>query len=162
LQDFGEDLIAMLPRLQRFALSLTGRRHLAEDLVQLTCERALANRSGFDPGTRFDSWLFRILRNAWIDQLRRRKTEGQSEDVYERVDLVGARGDVDAETRLTLQSVWGLIGTLPADLREVLLLVTVEELSYREAAEVLGIPIGTVMSRLSRARTKIAVGAGIE
>lgn len=161
-EDFGQQLIAILPRLRRFALSLTGRREVADDLVQLACERALAHQASFMPGTRFDSWLFRILRNAWFDQLRRRRTEGPMEDVHEHENLLATGGEADAETRLTLQRVWSLIGDLPEDQREVLLLVSVEGLSYKEAAEVLDVPIGTVMSRLSRARTRIAAAAGIE
>lgn len=161
-EQFGNELIAMLPRLRRFALSLCGRRDVADDLVQQACEKALANATSYQPGTRFDAWLFRILRNAWVDQLRRKRTMGQIEDVYEREDLTGVQGVADMETKLTLQKVWSIIGELPEELREVLLLVCVEGLSYKEAAEVLGIPIGTVMSRLSRARARIAAEAGID
>jgi len=105
--------------------------------------------------------MFRILRNTWIDQTRRRKTEGTTEDVYVREDLVGVRGDLDVENRLVLQKVWGIIGTLPDDQREVLVLVCVEGLTYKEAADVLDLPVGTVMSRLARARIKIAALSGI-
>ncbi len=159
---FGNDLIAMLPRLRRFAISLCRRRDVADDLVQLACEKALANSASYQQGTRFDAWLFRILRNGWVDQLRRNRTAGHTEDVYEREDLTGSEGVADMEAKLTLKKVWSIIGQLPDDLREVLLLVSVEGLSYKEAAEVLGIPIGTVMSRLSRARTRIAGEAGID
>jgi RNA polymerase sigma-70 factor (ECF subfamily) len=160
--DIGTQLVEMLPRLRRFAVSLCGRRDVADDLVQLACEKALVNVDSFTAGTRFDSWMFRILRNAWIDQLRRRKTEGHTEDVYERPDLVGAQGEADVESKMTLQRVWEAIGKLPGDQREVLLLVCIEGLSYKETAEVLELPIGTVMSRLARARTKIAAQAGID
>jgi RNA polymerase sigma-70 factor, ECF subfamily len=159
--DFGERLIAFLPNLRRFAISLCGSRDLADDLVQAACERALANAERFEPGTRFDAWMFRILRNLWIDQVRRRKTVGIQDDISERQDIAGASGERDVEARLTLNTVAGAIAELPDEQRDVLVLVCVEELSYREAADVLGIPIGTVMSRLARARRNLAEAAGI-
>jgi RNA polymerase sigma-70 factor (ECF subfamily) len=160
-KDISARLISALPRLRRFALSLAGRRDVADYLVQISCEKALANAGSWQEGTQFDAWIFRILRNTWIDQTRRRKTEGRTEDIYLREDLVGLRGDKDIENRLMLQKVWEIIGTLPDDQREVLLLVCVEGLTYNEAAEVLEVPAGTVMSRLARARTKIAALSGI-
>jgi RNA polymerase sigma-70 factor (ECF subfamily) len=160
-KDISARMIGMLPRLRRFALSLAGRQDVADDLVQISCEKALANAASWREGTLFDAWMFRILRNTWIDQTRRRKTEGTTEDVYVREDLVGVRGDLDVENRLVLQKVWGIIGTLPDDQREVLVLVCVEGLTYKEAADVLDLPVGTVMSRLARARIKIAALSGI-
>lgn len=157
----SDRLIAFLPNLRRFAISLCRSRDLADDLVQAACERALASQDRFETGTRFDAWMFRILRNLWIDQLRRTKTAGPREDIDDRNDIVGASGEQDAEARLTLKSVAVAIDELVDDQREVLLLVCVEDLSYKEAAEVLGIPIGTVMSRLARARKNLAEAAGI-
>jgi len=159
--DFGERLIAFLPNLRRFAISLCRAPDTADDLVQLACERAIANASSFEPGTRFDAWMFRILRNLWIDQLRRDRTAGPKDDIglYEG-SLAGDAGTTP-EHRLLLGEVWTAIGRLPEEQREVLLLVCVEELSYREAAGILGIPIGTVMSRLARARANIATATGI-
>lgn len=160
-QDISHQLITILPRLRRFALSLAGRPDVADDLVQISCEKALVNAARWIDGTRFDAWMFRILRNTWIDQTRRRKTEGKTEDVYTREDLVGVRGDIAIESRLTLQKVWEIIGTLPDEQREILVLVCVEGLTYKEAADVLDLPVGTVMSRLSRARAKIGALSGI-
>ena len=120
--------------------------------MQTACERALANAATFQEGTRFDAWMFRILRNLWIDEVRKRKTAGPQEDIEAQDDLVGMSGEREAEARLTLKSVAEAIDRLSEEQREVLLLVCVEELSYKEAAEVLGVPIGTVMSRLARAR----------
>lgn len=154
-------MLLILPRLRRFALSLTRRADLADDLVQSTCEKALANQSSWQPGTRFDAWMFRIMRNAWIDTYRRKKTAGTHDDLDLHPDIPGEAGNV-AETRLTLKAVWNAIGSLPGQQREVLLLVCVEELTYAEAAEVLSVPVGTVMSRLARAREKVAQLAGIE
>lgn len=105
--------------------------------------------------------MFRILRNLWIDQVRRQKTAGPQEDIAERFDLVGTSGERETEARLTLRSVSEAISALVDEQREVLLLVCVEELSYRETADILGVPIGTVMSRLARARKNIAAATGI-
>lgn len=154
--EIGAALVAMLPRLRRFALSLCRSRELADDLVQAACERALATSAGPPPETPFDAWLFRILRNLWIDRLRRKQTEGQSVDIEEHEELVGTQGAAQTEARLDLDRVRGAIERLPDDQREVLLLVCVEELSYRDAAATLGVPMGTVMSRLARARVKLA------
>ncbi|CAI2936718.1 RNA polymerase sigma factor [Aminobacter niigataensis] len=157
----SDRLIAFLPNLRRFAISLCRSRDLADDLVQAACERALASQDRFEPGTRFDAWMFRILRNLWIDHVRRAKTAGPQQDIDDTPDITGSSGERDAEARLTLKSVALAIDQLPDDQREVLLLVCVEDLSYKEAAEILSIPIGTVMSRLSRARKNLADAAGI-
>jgi RNA polymerase sigma-70 factor (ECF subfamily) len=154
-------LVAFLPNLRRFAISLCRSRDVADDLVQAACERAITHANQFEPGTRFDAWMFRILRNLWIDQLRRQRTAGPQEDIAERVDIAGLSGEKVVEAILTLKSVEQAIGELSDEQREVLLLVCVEELSYRETADVLGIPIGTVMSRLARARRNLAEAAGI-
>jgi RNA polymerase sigma-70 factor (ECF subfamily) len=156
-----DQLVDFLPNLRRFAISLCRSREVADDLVQTACERALANAQSFQPGTRFDAWMFRILRNLWIDEVRKRKTAGPQEDIDAQPDLVGVSGEREAEARLTLKSVAEAIDGLSEDQREVLLLVCVEELSYKEAAEVIGAPIGTVMSRLARARRNLAEAAGI-
>ncbi|RWQ61026.1 MAG: RNA polymerase sigma factor [Mesorhizobium sp.] len=158
---FGKQLVTFLPNLRRFAISLCRSRDLADDLVQAACERALANTERFEPGTRFDAWLFQILRNLWIDHIRRQRTAGPQEDIEQRQDLVGASGERDVEARFTLNSVAQAITDLPDDQREIILLVCVEDLSYREAAGVLNIPIGTVMSRLARARKNLAEAVGI-
>ncbi len=159
--DIGEQIIAFLPNMRRFAISLCRSPDVADDLVQTACERALQHAESFIPGTRFDAWMLRILRNLWIDQLRRQKTAGPQEDVSQRFDLVGSSGEREAEARLTLGSVSQAISALADEQREVLLLVCVEGLSYRETADVIGVPIGTVMSRLARARKNIAAATGI-
>ncbi len=158
---FADDLIAFLPNLRRFAISLCRSPDTADDLVQITVERAFAGRAGFDPATRLDAWLFRILRNAWIDMVRRNKTRGTEIDIADAPDARSVDGEKVAETSLMLQSARAAIDQLPPDQREVILLICVEELSYKEASEVLGIPIGTVMSRLARARISVAQHLGI-
>lgn len=157
----ADQLVEMLPRLRRFALSLSRSATVADDLVQQACERALANAEKFQPGTRFDAWMFRIVRNLWIDDARKRKTAGVQDDIDDHYDLVGASGEAEAEAKLTLNDTAAAILKLPEDQRDVLMLVCVEEISYREAAEVLEVPIGTVMSRLARARKALAEAVGI-
>ncbi len=145
----------MLPRLRRYALALCRSSVQADDLVQAACVRALASAGSWQPGTRFDAWIFRIMRNHWIDGLRRVRTEGHTEDVDEHQTLVGENGETRVMEKLVLMDVRRAIDALPPEQRDVLILVCVEDMAYQEAAEVLGVPIGTVMSRLSRARKRI-------
>ncbi|MCV9967167.1 RNA polymerase sigma factor [Pararhizobium sp. BT-229] len=158
---FENRLIAFLPNLRRFAISLCRSREIADDLVQTACERALRSSDHFEPGTRFDAWMFRILRNLWIDEIRRRKTAGPSEDISDRTDISVPSGEAASHARMELDGVAQAIDRLPDEQREVLVLVCVDELSYRQAAEVLSIPIGTVMSRLARARKNLSDMTGI-
>ena len=159
--DIGDQLIALLPNMRRFALSLARSPDVADDLVQQACERALANAASFQVGTRFDAWMFRIIRNLWIDRLRRAKTAGPTEDVAHRTEIIGEDGNSTTEARLTLVTVSEAMERLPEEQREAIMLICVEDLSYREAAEILGVPIGTVMSRLARGRKRLAELAGI-
>lgn len=159
---FSDDLIAFLPNLRRFALSLCRRGDLADDLVQITAERALAARDRFDPLTRIEPWLLRILRNAWIDHSRRTKSQGQSVELEDAPDLLAVDGVRQTEAILMLRRTEQVMATLPDDQREVMMLICVDELSYREAADVIGVPIGTVMSRLARARLALAKKLGIK
>jgi RNA polymerase sigma-70 factor (ECF subfamily) len=151
-------MVAMLPRLQRFARTLARNGDEADDLLQGTCERALRAMDSWVPGTRLDSWMFRIMRNHWIDTVRKRRPERASDPIEEATSLMSEDGRQTTETNLELADVRARIARLPEELRSVLVLVCVEDLSYREAAEVLGIPNGTVMSRLSRARQVLAAG----
>jgi RNA polymerase sigma-70 factor, ECF subfamily len=148
---FGDQLVAALPRLRRFARGLTGSSVEADDLVQTACERALARRHQFQEGTRFDSWMFRIVQTIWIDQIRSREVRKTDGDIGE--DRLGSDEPVRrVEARLTLAEVRRAVDRLTPDQRAALLLVTVEGLSYKEAAEVVDVPVGTIMSRLARAR----------
>jgi RNA polymerase sigma-70 factor (ECF subfamily) len=159
---FSEDLVALLPNLRRFALSLCRRADLADDLVQITAEKAFAARDRFDPATRLDAWLFRILRNAWIDHARRITTQGTTIDVYDSADTLTFDGVRHTENVILLRKTERAMAELPEDHREVMLLICVEELSYREAADIIGVPIGTVMSRLARARLALAEKVGLK
>ncbi len=156
---FADQLIALLPRLRRFARGLTGSAVDADDLVQAASERALARRHQFQEGTRFDSWMFRIVQTIWIDQIRARDVRKEDGDIGE--ERLGSDEPVRrVEARLALAEVRRAVERLPPDQRTALLLVTVDGLSYKEAAEVVGVPVGTIMSRLARAR--IALQAQLE
>jgi RNA polymerase sigma-70 factor (ECF subfamily) len=148
---FSDQLIAVLPRLRRFAAGLTRSATEADDLVQAACERALTREHQFQEGTRFDSWMFRIVQTIWIDQLRARDIRKEDGDIAE--ERLGTDEPVRrVEARLALSEVRRAVSLLPPDQRATLMLVTVEGLSYKEAADVAGVPIGTIMSRLARAR----------
>jgi RNA polymerase sigma-70 factor (ECF subfamily) len=157
---FSHRLVALLPKLRRFAYGLTGSMDEGDDLVQAACERALSRVDQFEPGTQLHSWMYSIIRSVWIDDLRRRKRRGTTVDLADLAEHPGGDAEVEAESRLRLADVWRAVERLPPEQRDVLLLVSVEELAYRDAAEVLGVPIGTVMSRLSRAR--LALGRALE
>ena len=151
---FGDQLIATLPKLRRFARGLAGSVSDADDLVQAACERALARANQFQEGTRFDSWMYRIVQTIWIDQLRARDVRKEESEVPE--DRLGTDAPARAvEARLALGEVRRAVGCLPPEQRATLLLVTVEGLSYKEAAAVVGVPVGTIMSRLARARAAL-------
>lgn len=159
---FERDLLAALPALRRYALSLCRKADLADDLVQTSVERALAARDRYDPGARLDPWLFRILRNAWLDTTRRTATRGVEVELDDTTTAAVVDGPRVTEAVLMLRETEKAMATLPDDQREILHLVCFEELSYAEAAEVLGIPKGTVMSRLARARVALAERLGIK
>lgn len=157
---FAEDLIAILPNLRRFALSLSRAPDVADDLVQVTVERALMARDRYDPAARLDAWCFRILKNAWIDMTRRTRIRGVTVDVHDTPEAAVTQG-TETEDRLMLDATLAAMATLSDEHREVLTLVCFEEMSYAEAAEVIGVPKGTVMSRLARARAALADKLGI-
>lgn len=150
------EMIQMLPRLRAFGRSLTGVQDQADDLVQQTVEKALRNIDSYQPGTRLDSWLFRIMRNTWIDSHRARRNTVALDEIESTAPLMGEDGREVTENRLYLAQVRNAMDTLPEEQRAVLMLVCVEGLRYREVAEALGIPEGTVMSRLSRGRLALA------
>jgi RNA polymerase sigma-70 factor, ECF subfamily len=152
---FSDQLIAVLPRLRRFARGLTGSAVEADDLVQAACERALSRQQQFQEGTRFDSWMFRIVQTIWIDQVRARGVRKEESDEIEMERLGSDEPVRRVEARLQLSEVRQALQHLPEEQRTALLLVTVEGLSYKEAAEVAGVPIGTIMSRLARARVAL-------
>ena len=155
---FENEMLALLPRLRRFARALARDAADADDLCQITIEKALLARGSWQPGTRLDSWMYRIMRNAWIDTARAR---GRASETF--VDAeVGAAvgGDGGAEARVALGEVEAAMRRLPDEQREAVALVLVEGLAYKEAAEVLDIPMGTLTSRLVRGRQALMLDLG--
>ena len=148
-------MVELLPRLRRFAVALTGDLDQADDLVQETCMRALSRVEQWQPGTRLDSWMYRIAQNLWLDRMRARKVRGEQVDVESVEALAGPDGRVVVESRLTLNAVSAAMAQLPDEQRLLIALVCIDGLSYKEAAEITETPIGTVMSRLARARREL-------
>jgi len=149
LENIQEQIVALLPRLRRFARNLVRNPHDADDVVQIAVERALLRQDQWRSDARLDSWLFKILRNAWIDEVRSRGRQAKifmPEEHGEHVGEASMEREIDrwtAETALT---------RLPEDQRLAVSLVLIEGLSYKDAAEVLEVPIGTLTSRLARGR----------
>jgi RNA polymerase sigma-70 factor (ECF subfamily) len=154
--DFGDQLVALLPRLRRFAYGLTGSVDEGDDVVQSACERALQKADQFAPGSRFDSWMYCIVQTVWIDRIRKKSRLERGVDPADLAQHSAGDAVRAQEDRLALAEARRAIARLPAEQREVLMLVSVEGMGYRQAAEVLGVPIGTVMSRLSRGRIALA------
>ncbi len=148
-QDLRQRLIDLLPRLRRFARTLVRHDADADDVVQVALERALERFEQWQPDTRLDSWMYAIIRNAWIDELRARKRRGAQVDIDELRELMPAKG---AETATELEAVQYAMGQLPEEQRTAVSLVLIEGLSYKEAAATMQIPIGTLTSRLARGR----------
>lgn len=153
---FQRELVRLVPRLRRFALSLSRTQADADDLVQSACERALRNKASFRPGTRMDSWMYRIIQNLWLDNRRRLKTRKEEIDPMDANLSDNGKAASAPAARLMLGQVETAIAALPDDQRVVLSLIALEGHSYKEVAAMLEIPIGTVMSRLSRARDRLA------
>ena len=144
------DLIEHLPRLRRYARALTGDVNRADDLVQDTLERALAKLDLWQPGSDLRAWLFTLMHNLFVNQIRiKRPQETVMEDA---LDEPVSGGQLEA---LAARDIHAALARLPEEQREVLLLVGLEQFGYAEAAQVLGVPTGTVMSRLSRARERM-------
>lgn len=152
---FQRDLVALVPKLRRFALSLAGNAADGDDLVQAACEKALRNQAQFQVGSRMDSWLYRIIQTLWLDDLRKRKVRGPAIDPADIEIGDEGKGARLPEDRMMLARARTAMAGLPEPQRAVLSLVAIEGLSYKEAAEVLEVPVGTVMSRLARAREAI-------
>lgn len=152
LRAFERELLTLLPRLRRFARALTRDGADADDLCQSALERALKARDQWQEGTRLDAWMYRIMRNCWIDEVRARTRRGQTFVPEEAGAAVGVPAHEDIERRAELHDVDRAMEALPAEQREVIALVLVEGFAYREAAEILDIPIGTLTSRLTRGR----------
>jgi RNA polymerase sigma factor, sigma-70 family len=149
-------LVALLPHLRRFAFTLTGNAADADDLVQAACERALVNAASWRVDSRLDSWLFRIMQNLWIDLRRRAERRGEHVEVGSIADAAFAvDGALAAERHADLSHIARALRQMPEMQRHVLMLTCVRGLTHQECAGLLNIPIGTVMSRLARARENL-------
>ncbi|WP_200342624.1 sigma-70 family RNA polymerase sigma factor [Rhodovibrio sodomensis] len=155
MSDVRQQIVDLIPRLRRFACTLTGSRDAADDIVQTALERALTRLDQWQPDTHLDRWLMRIVHNVWIDEIRRNRRFVSVPEVSDR-HLGADPGDRLAEARVALSQTRVAIARLPALQRDVLALVCVDGRSYKEAAEILDVPVGTVMSRLARARKQLA------
>jgi RNA polymerase sigma-70 factor (ECF subfamily) len=150
---FSQLLVEMIPRLRRFARSLTRSAADADDIAQAAIERALVHQASWKPGTRLDSWVFRIAQNLWRDELRAHRRRAEPLDG---VDLPGEDGRESFLRHIEVSEVADSFHCLTEEQRLVLTLVVLEGFSYQEAAAVLEVPVGTVMSRLARARGRLA------
>ncbi len=151
--DLRDALLAAVPSLRAFAISLSGQVDRADDLVQDTLLRALSHIDRFERGTNLNAWLFTILRNLFHSEYRKRRREVEDPD-----GSYAGRLKVQPEqgSRLDFEDFRSALAKLPADQREALLLIGAEGLSYEEAASIIGVPEGTVKSRVNRARAKLA------
>jgi RNA polymerase sigma-70 factor (ECF subfamily) len=155
--EIGNQIVELLPRLRRFARSLSRNQHDADDLVQSVVERAWRHLDQLKPGANLGSWMFGIMKNAWIDDRRAKSRRGE-------VALPEDSGEHPAvspmDANASLWSVSEAMDKLPEEQRLAVALVLVEGMSYKEASEVLEIPIGTLTSRLARGRTALATALG--
>ncbi|MEQ8357059.1 MAG: RNA polymerase sigma factor [Kiloniellaceae bacterium] len=150
-----KEMIAVLPQLRRFAYGLTGSVPDGDDLVQATCERAIANLDKWEVGTRLDSWMYRIAQNLHRNTLRDKTSRDRKLAELGQLTADHTDGRRAVEDRATLAEVRRFVSELPEDQQLVLLLVCVEGRSYKDAAAITGLPMGTVTSRLGRARAAL-------
>ncbi len=162
IDDIRAELLALLPRLRRFCVALAGSVPEGEDLAQDAIERALRNLHRWEPGTRLDNWVFRIAKNRFIDRRRAMKREHVVEmsDELENNSANSVDGVRVAEARMALVKLNKALQLLPLEQREAIALVLIDGMSYQDAANMLEIPIGTLTSRISRARAALAAAIG--
>ena len=158
--EFERELRQHWPRLRRFAFALSRDTADADDLVQATVERAMRAADQWTPGTRFDSWMFRIARNLWIDTVRARGRQWARFAPEEDGEQIGFDPRPGTEAAIDLRTAMAAMQRLPDEQREVIALIVIDGLGYRETAETLGLPIGTISSRLARGRTALLAMLG--
>ncbi len=151
-QDLRDQVLELLPALRAFARSLTRNRAEADDLVQETLLKALSNIEKFDPGTNLRAWLFTILRNSYYTDMRKKRRENDGLSALAQQDHTMGPGQ---DWSVTLSTLKEALAQLPDDQREALVLVGAAGLSYEEAADVCGCALGTIKSRVNRARAKL-------
>jgi RNA polymerase sigma-70 factor (ECF subfamily) len=150
-----EQLQAQIPRLRRYARALTGSRDAADDLVQDSLERAWIKRALWRQDSNLRAWLFAVMHNVFVNGVKRARPMASLDALNEDGSAEPVAGGASAETDATLHDMNAALAQLPMEQRQVVLLVGLEQLTYAEAAEALEIPIGTVMSRLSRGRDRL-------
>lgn len=155
MQELNETIEAHIPRLRRYARALLGDHVRADDLVQDTLERACRKWRLWRRGSDLRAWLFTLMHNVFVNQVRTRKVAESWLPLHEQTEEPAARATQD--DGLELRDLMSAIGRLPPEFREVVLLIGLEQLSYAEVAQVLNIPLGTVMSRLARGRERLRV-----
>ena len=144
-----EEIVGLLPRMRRFARTLARNAHDADDIVQIAVERALARLDQLRPGSQLSSWLFGIVRNAWIDEVRGRARQGR---IFAMEELGAQVGEDSMGSVADTLAVQDAMARIPEEQRTAIGLVLVEGLSYKEAARIMEIPVGTLTSRLARGR----------
>ena len=154
-----ESMLAAVPGLRAFAMSLCGKMDRADDLVQETLLRALTNIDSFEPGTNMSAWLFTILRNLFRSEYRKRRRE--VEDGEGRL-AESLKSPPDQQSHMEFEEFRVALSKLPPDQREALILVGASGFSYEEAAQICGSAVGTIKSRVNRARTRLAELLAIE
>ena len=158
MPDFRRELVELLPRLRRFASVLTRSHDDAEDVVQAAVERALRHADSWQHGSRLDSWLYKIMQNLWRDELRAHRR--RAEPLESHADIAGADGRDVTIRHIQSNEARQALDELPAEQRLVIALVVLEGMSYQQTADILEVPVGTVMSRLARARARLAARLG--
>jgi RNA polymerase sigma-70 factor, ECF subfamily len=158
-QTIHAQVVALLPRLRRFARNLTRNPHDADDVVQISVERALTRLDQWRSEARLDSWMFKIVRNAWIDEVR---TRGRRAKIFLSEEAGENIGTDSMERETERLSVQAAMARLPEDQRVAVSLVLIEGLPYKEAADVLDIPVGTLTSRLARGRQALQSLLGMD
>src|SRR5262245_50347040 len=157
---FDSELADVWPRLRRFAHALARNPADADDLAQMTAEKAFKSYGQFQPGTRFDRWMFRICRTVWIDMTRSGTRRAAREAPSEEAEFVGFDPRPAVEAAIDLKMAMAAMQRLPQEQREVVALILIEGCGYREAADILEQPIGTVSSRLARGRQALLAMLG--
>jgi len=155
---FEDELLGHVPRLRRFAHALARHSADADDLLQASVERALLRRDQWQPGTRLDSWMYRLMRNLWIDTVRSERRRGETFVAPDEGERIGMAGEQEAAVELG--NVGRAMQALPPEQREAVALVVIEGFAYKEAAEILDVPIGTLTSRLVRGREALMAKLG--
>ena len=155
-----DGLADIYPRLWRWCLSLTGSRDRADDLAQATTLRAIEKAHLFEVGSRLDAWLFTIAKRLWLNEMRAQSVRQAGGLVpVEDTPVADPRTEISIETNILAREVLAKLTHLPEAQRTAVLLVYVEGMKYKEAAEILEVPVGTIMSRLSAARARLSAWA---